>query len=292
MGSVFFFSEMIGLEQSFPLRIVRARQADSVTMHGHEYTELAFVAQGNALHTHVGRDGKVRRGGLIQGDIFSILPGERHGYEGCGNMVLYNIYLYPELFDSCRNLEELPGWKLLFEERSSMPEEFLHLSAAIRDRAAQALDHAIREEELTLPGYETAVLAQFLAFLVPVLRAKDTSRMVFETTSGGILSTISMMEGNPERKFTLEQLAKSACMSIPSYTKKFRAATGNSPNEYLQKVRLQKVLHYLISTDLSIAEIAGICGFCSANYLIKQFRRDLQKTPSQYKREYLKKNRN
>ena len=55
--------------------------------------------------------------------------------------------------------------------------------------------------------------------------------------------------------------------------------------EYLFKERLVQVRHFLAETDLSIGEIATRCGFCTPNYLIKLFRRELGITPAQYRKE-------
>lgn len=80
-----------------------------------------------------------------------------------------------------------------------------------------------------------------------------------------------MMEENPEQHFTLEQLAKFCKMSIPAYTQKFRSTLGLSPMQYLQKIRLFQVQHYLAATGLSIGEIAELTGFCTANLSDQDF---------------------
>ena len=269
------------------LKIEKARQMDRVPVHTHEFIEIAFVAGGSALHHHTDLNGRTRTGCLIQGDVFSVQIGEQHGYEQCGNMVLYNIFLKPAFLETYRKLDVLPGWRLFFGERFSVPETVIHLSAATRRWAAQCLDRSIVECRVMPLGYETVMTAQILEFLVTVMRAHEMSRIEHGENHLCILQSISMMEENPERHFSLEQLAKASNMSVPSYTKKFRLATGVSPMEYLLKVRLLLVRHYLSTTDLSIEEIAGCAGFCTSNYLIKIFRRELGITPAQYRSKQL-----
>ncbi len=281
---ILFTAELVKMRRELLVGIEKARQTSVVSVHSHEFIELAFVASGSALHRHTGRDGKTRFDGLIQGDLFSIHPGEFHSYEHCGNMVLYNLFLKPALIDGYGYLNHLPGWKLLFGERAGVSGKLLHLSAEERARMVQCLDRILNEYRLMPPGYETMIMALLTDFFVSAMRTGENWRGDFKEHNPGVLESISMMEGAPEQNFTLERLAGVSHMSIASYTKKFRAATGLSPMEYLLKVRLQQVRHLLKTSDFTIGEIAGRCGFCTANYLIKLFRRELGITPAQYKK--------
>lgn len=278
------FTELqVQMSPDLPLKIEKARQMARVPIHAHEFIEIAFVAGGSALHHHTDLNGRTRTNCLIQGDVFSVQLGEQHGYEQCGNMVLYNIFLKTAFLDTYRKLDVLPGWTLFFGGRSSVPETVIHLSAATRRWAAQCLDRAVAECKFMPLGYETVMTALVVEFLVTAMRAHEMNRIEHGEDRLCILQSISMMEENPDRRFSLEQLARVSNMSVPSYTKKFRAATGVSPMEYLLKVRLLQVCHYLSSTNLSIGEIAGFSGFCTPNYLIKIFRRELGITPAQYR---------
>ncbi len=267
------------------LKIEKARQMDRVPVHSHEFIEIAFVAGGSALHCHTDLNGRTQTNCLIQGDVFSVQIGERHGYEQCGNMVLYNIFLKKTFIDTYQKLNALPGWSLFFGDRSHVPETVVHLSAATRHWAAQCLDRAVAECKFTPPGYDTVMTALVVEFLVTAMRAIEINRIEHCESYMNILSSINIMEENPDRRFTLKELARVSKMSVPSYTKKFRASTGVSPMGYLQKLRLSQVCHYLSTTDLSIENIAGRSGFCTSNYLIKIFRREYGITPAQYRKK-------
>lgn len=56
--------------------------------------------------------------------------------------------------------------------------------------------------------------------------------------------------------------------------------TGKSYNEYLEELRLNHALDLLRTTDLSITEVAGSCGFYSQNTFYKAFRRRFELSPS------------
>ena len=201
-------------------------------------------------------------------------------------MVLYNIYFTPTILDGFPHLHSMPSWNILLQKRSKPEMKKLHLSGEQLRRAVQCLDRAIREEHLHREGCETMMLALFLEFLIPAIRS-PRHEIPLRPESFGILESLSLMEERPEKKFTLSQLADISHMSIPAYTGKFRAATGMSPMAYLLHLRLLKVCDMLTMTDATIQNISEQCGFCSPNYMIKLFHREIGVTPACFRKRQL-----
>lgn len=284
-GLTFFSGSSVDMPQEFPVMLEKAEQLDYVCLHSHDFIEVVFVARGSALHSHIDLNGRTRTNCLIQGDVFSVQIGERHSYEHCRDMVLYNLFVRPEFLAQYPELRELPGWQRFFGERSCVPDTIIHFPASMRHWGRLSLDRAVAESLQKRAGSLTIMTAQILDFLVTALRGPEMTRPEVHEDRFSILQSIAMMEENPERHFTLEQLAKNSRMSVPAYTQKFRSALGMSPMKYLLKARLLHVQHYLVSTELSINEIAALSGFCSANYLIKLFHRELGITPSQFRKQ-------
>ena len=284
-GLTFFSGNNVDMPPEFPVMLEKAEQLDYVCPHSHDFIEVVFVARGSALHSHVDLTGRKRTNCLIQGDVFSVQIGEQHSYEHGRDLVLYNLFLKPEFLARYPELHELPGWQRFFGERSRVPETIIHFPASMRHWGSLSLDRAVAESQRKQPGFLTIMTAQILDFLATALRSPETARPEVHEERFCILQSIAMMEENPERRFTLEQLAKISRMSVPAYTQKFRSALGLSPMKYLLKARLFQVQHLLASTELSISEIAALTGFCSANYLIKLFHRELGITPSQFRKQ-------
>ncbi len=284
-GMTFFTGSALGMPPQLPVMLEKAVQLNYVCPHSHDFIEVVFVAKGSALHTHIDLSGRKRTNCLIQGDVFSVQVGEKHWYEHGKDLVLYNLFLRPEFLTQYPELRDLPGWRRFFGERSSIPDTIIHFSAAMRRRGILALDRAVAEIRQKEPGFATVMTAQILDFLVTAMRTPEMERPEVYEDSFCILQSIVMMEEKPEQHFTLEQLARISKMSIPTYTQKFRSALGLSPMRYLLNTRLFLVQHHLTATDLSINEIAGLTGFCTANYLIKIFHRELGVTPAQYRKQ-------
>ena len=62
----------------------------------------------------------------------------------------------------------------------------------------------------------------------------------------------------------LEALAGRAYMSVRTFTRRFRKATGTTPGRWLLEQRVRASLALLETTDASIETVAGSVGFASA----------------------------
>ena len=65
--------------------------------------------------------------------------------------------------------------------------------------------------------------------------------------------------------------------------RRFREVTGMGIHQYVLSLRLKKCARLLISSTLSVSEIARICGFSSASALSEYFRRVYRQSPGEYR---------
>jgi transcriptional regulator GlxA family with amidase domain len=85
---------------------------------------------------------------------------------------------------------------------------------------------------------------------------------------------------------TVEVLARRAALSPRTFARKFRQATGETPLQWLLHQRVLLAQRLLETTDDSIEEIAGQCGFGSATALRDHFVRRTRTSPSGYRRTF------
>ncbi len=75
-------------------------------------------------------------------------------------------------------------------------------------------------------------------------------------------------------------------MSPRTFARRFRAATGTTPLQWLLRQRIALAQRLLETTELPIELIATECGFGSATALRVHFRRATGTTPQLYRRTF------
>ncbi len=280
-----YSSDAIFRFSGFPLDVSYAFQRPFMIPHGHEFIELVLVTLGHTIHTIHPPEGGELSYSLIQGDVFSILPGEIHSYTSSSHLAIYNIAFAPELVgNDLAELRKLKIWETLFGGSGRGFRMKIHLSPYRRVEAERILKKIIVACSEARPGFMLKSKNAFLEFLFLLDEALP---MVWETGNtseeSNLARSIAQLEKNPSGPFRLEETARAAGMSVSAYTKKFRQATGVSPLDYCIGMRLETVRRLLLETEQSVSEIAVANGFCDGTYLVKLFRQRFGITPARYR---------
>ncbi len=64
----------------------------------------------------------------------------------------------------------------------------------------------------------------------------------------------------------------------------FLSEYGQTPAKYLTSLRISSAVELLDDPDLKIADIAALCGYSSANYFIRAFKKDIGITPDAFRK--------
>lgn len=88
---------------------------------------------------------------------------------------------------------------------------------------------------------------------------------------------------------TLQSIGKELHISPYYLSHIFKDMSGYSPIQYLLRRRLGEAQNLLISTDLSITDIAGMVGFDTQSYFNAQFTKNVGIPPKKYRQNYLTK---
>lgn len=62
----------------------------------------------------------------------------------------------------------------------------------------------------------------------------------------------------------------------------FKSAVGKTLHEYVEEQRIKVAVNLLLTTDLTLTQIAFQCGFSSQSYFSYVFKRKMQTTPRKY----------
>lgn len=90
---------------------------------------------------------------------------------------------------------------------------------------------------------------------------------------------------SPTERWTVARMAALAHLQESQFSLLYRHLFGHPPIEDLLRVRLDLARHYLAGYDLTVSEIAGLCGFGDLAYFSRCFRRHIGIPPSTYRRQ-------
>jgi len=85
---------------------------------------------------------------------------------------------------------------------------------------------------------------------------------------------------------TVDDIARHASVSPRTLTRKFRAATGLPPGEWLQRERLRRARRLLESTDTPVQQVARGAGYDSSATMRAQFALHLHTSPRAYRKTF------
>jgi AraC-like DNA-binding protein len=91
------------------------------------------------------------------------------------------------------------------------------------------------------------------------------------------------MEQHFQQELDVASLAAASGLSRNFFAARFRERYGMTVDGYLLHLRMQMARNLLLSTTLSIKEVAWECGISDPNYFNKQFRRVTGMSPSLYR---------
>ncbi len=86
------------------------------------------------------------------------------------------------------------------------------------------------------------------------------------------------------KKLTIEKLAQIFHTNRTTLLADFKRSTGISINRYLTQLRMTMAAALLRDTELTINEICERTGFSDISYFSKSFKKEIQLTPSEYRR--------
>ncbi len=88
-----------------------------------------------------------------------------------------------------------------------------------------------------------------------------------------------------DASFGVSRLANQLDCSREHLSRLFQAALGLSPSEYLAQHRLRLAISALRDGQEKLERVARDCGFSSANYFVRQFRKRIGLTPAKFRKQ-------
>jgi transcriptional regulator GlxA family with amidase domain len=128
---------------------------------------------------------------------------------------------------------------------------------------------------MVVPAHRDGGQAQYVQAPVPDRCADDD-----------LAVTLDWAVEHLDRELTVEDLAQQARLSPRTFARRFKAATGTTPLQWLLTQRVILAQRLLEGTDLPIDVVAQRCGFGSAATLRQHFARSVGTAPMAYRQTF------
>lgn len=102
-----------------------------------------------------------------------------------------------------------------------------------------------------------------------------------QTAYAGVSRALERMHADYRESLTIDELAKESAMSASSFHRAFKKVTGETPIQYLKKIRLIKAKSLLVFDNLLVEEAAHEVGYASASQFSREFKRYFNVPPSE-----------
>jgi len=164
----------------------------------------------------------------------------------------------------------------------------LRTGTAARERVEPVL--ALVLAETAQPGgVSSAVLRRAAEVLFiqtlreALLDARPATGWLAAASDPRLVDALTAMHEQPDRRWTLNALARLAHLSRTAFFERFQACLGQTPADYLLWWRLQLAAQRLRDTDDSVASIALAVGYGNASAFARAFKRLLGRSPNEFR---------
>lgn len=99
-----------------------------------------------------------------------------------------------------------------------------------------------------------------------------------------IHEAIGYIQEHYSRNLSVEEVVKFSKLSHNQFTRRFKKATGVTPQEYLVRLRLTDAANMLRNTQTPIKEIAASCGYSNPFHFSQAFRRFYGVSPREWRK--------
>mgnify|MGYP000594867055 CR=1 FL=1 len=103
-----------------------------------------------------------------------------------------------------------------------------------------------------------------------------------------VLTAQQWLERHYSEEVNFTDVAADLGMSSRNFSRRFNQAVGDSPNRYLQRVRIEAAKEFLRTTDIKVIEVANRVGATNLSSFNKLFKKIVNMPPKQYRAEYKK----
>ena len=270
---------------NFPFEVYRCKIPETFhffPMHYHEEFEIVYMLEG-ILDCQINMEHFICR----EGDILVIPPGKVHGFnlfedKSCHYAnILFSLNLLEKEDSEIFTTFFKPYLKESIQISNYFPKESKE-NILLHDSVLTLFEH--RHEELTEPLLIKSELYKVMSILQKIAPPAETLISTSERNIKRLMPVFEAIKKNSARSISVPEAASLSNLSESYFMTIFKQVSGSSFINFLKKTRLENARVMLLSTDISILEIAENSGFESVSYFIRAFKEFYKISPLQYRK--------
>lgn len=260
------------------------RPSFPIPLHWHYYGEIIRVRKGS-LRVH-----REDRSYLLNtGDAVFISPLMHHsvdlgepGAPATYELIRMDMEQFGDLPSYSPDLRGL----VLEAEHRGLPMVFT-AQTLHENHVDNMIDMCVQEFRCQAYGYDMRIRSLLYLIFTDIIRIWIGCGFVpqnYASRIDPIYALPSYIARNVQNSLKVEDLAEYCGLSYPWFARKFHQIYGVSCKEYIEKVRLRRVEHYLQYTDCDLNYISRNTGYADCSHLVRDFRKFRNMTPGRFRK--------
>jgi AraC-like DNA-binding protein len=279
--SVYVYGNQIDLPMLIHVSRVRSQVASRVTWHKHEGFEMLFLLDGATAYEFAGQNSVELHGGH-----FLIVP------PGLVHRGLHNVRSPSTICGLALKASRPSAWK----NTNFTLADVRRLRTALENdsRKVHPFNPALRwlvrrlmEETANYPANpQRAEAGIALRALICAVLVEAMRQMLVPPTEPKefVAAAIAYLRQHLQEPVRMSDLVRHVGFGRARMFDLFKAQTGRTPNDYLQRLRIEQAQEQLRQTNRSVTEIALATGFSSGQYFSTVFGRYTGVSPTRFRK--------
>lgn len=251
--------------------------------HVHDSIEIVFIENGN--YQIFVDDNRYQAN---RGDVLLFRSNTIHSIFAMSSSLnqYYVLKLKPELLLELASKKTMAEYMLRFSASGNSGKTHWRAEEVEQSGIGPAFEKLIREyyadelcQDLSLKIHSCHVILELLR---EILKEEQESGMripVSRGTEEQIYHVITYIHKNFGENLNVEACSKMVNMSYSYFSRCFKRVSGKSFKEYLNEIRINYAEHLLMTTGLSVTQIASECGYNNVSYFITVYKELKKRTP-------------